>query len=107
MQESERRFLERQEIERQIEAGNSEFINQFFSCDLSVEQVVERYNAGERDFSDVGLCSLDLSGINLARANLTGAKLVGTNLSNTSLVGASLSISTAMIGVLLVISDIL
>ncbi|WP_277127886.1 pentapeptide repeat-containing protein [Chlorogloeopsis fritschii] len=91
MEESEKRIMERQELDRRIEVGDIEFINRFFSTDLSVAELVGSYNAGRRDFADIGLCNLDLSGINLAGANLTGAKLVSTNLSSANLAGANLS----------------
>lgn len=91
MEEAEKRIMERQEIDRRVEVGDIEFISRFFSTDISVEELVESYNSGRRDFSDIGLCNLDLSGINLVGANLTGAKLISSNLSSANLAGANLS----------------
>lgn len=89
--EYERRLIERQELDRHFEAGDLDFTNKFFSTDMDAEELIKLYAVGQRDFSDVGLCSLDLSDINLAGANLNGARLVGTNLSNANLASTNLS----------------
>lgn len=91
MEEAEKIIMERQELDRRVEVGDMEFISRFFSTDISLEELVESYNAGRRDFSEIGLCNLDLSGINLVEANLTGAKFISTNLSRANLAGANLS----------------
>jgi hypothetical protein len=44
---------------------------------MTVEELLERYAAGERNFSDADLRGLDLSGANLSRINLTCANLEG------------------------------
>jgi hypothetical protein len=59
MEESEKRIMERQELDRRIEVGDMEFINRFFSTDISVEELVESYNSGRKDFSDIGLCNIE------------------------------------------------
>jgi hypothetical protein len=51
--------------------------------------LVDRYNAGERDFSDAKLDRVDLSQANLSGADLSGAYLYGANLE-----GADLSHTT-------------
>ena len=51
--------------------------------------LVDRYNAGERDFVDAKLDRVDLSGVNLSGADLSGAYLYGANLE-----GADLSQTT-------------
>ena len=51
--------------------------------------LVDRYNGGERDFSDAKLDRVDLSQANLSGADLSGAYLYGANLE-----GADLSQTT-------------
>ncbi|KAM3090154.1 pentapeptide repeat-containing protein [Phormidesmis sp. 146-35] len=68
---------------------------------LSAEDLLERYAAGERDFSGIYLIRLkfgkkfpmgvDLSGINLSGANLSESDLRKVNLSGANLSGADLS----------------
>ncbi|MBN3897788.1 MAG: hypothetical protein HWQ41_21730 [Nostoc sp. NOS(2021)] len=67
----ERRAREVQELMQRFDAGDFDFTNSFFSTDMDASELVRRYAAGERNFSDIGLTSLDLSNINLAAANLT------------------------------------
>jgi hypothetical protein len=38
MEESEKRIMERQELDRRIEVGDMEFINRFFSTDISFKK---------------------------------------------------------------------
>ncbi|MFN6563327.1 MAG: pentapeptide repeat-containing protein [Nostoc sp. ChiSLP01] len=69
--------------------------------EITVEELLQRYAAGERDFSVVCLDDADLSGANLAGidfsharlrwANLSGAILCGANLSDTDLQRANLT----------------
>ncbi len=82
---------------------------------VTIAELSERYNAGERNFagiqlyqshredgtrlhlhdliflSDIILSGVDLSDANLSLMNLQGAQLVGTQLWRTSLIGADLS----------------
>jgi DNA-binding XRE family transcriptional regulator len=68
---------------------------------LSAEDLLERYAAGERDFSGIYLIRLkfgkkfpmgvDLSGINLSGSNLSESDLRKVNLSGANLSGADLS----------------
>ncbi|MDZ8140998.1 MAG: pentapeptide repeat-containing protein [Nostoc sp. DedQUE04] len=53
---------------------------------MDAEELLQRYAAGERDFSGV-----DLEGANLVRANLSEANLRGANLARTSLREANLA----------------
>ncbi|MBW4490148.1 MAG: pentapeptide repeat-containing protein [Trichocoleus desertorum ATA4-8-CV12] len=48
---------------------------------MQVQDLILRYQQGERDFAHVDLSGATLSGINLQDADLTGANLTGTNLS--------------------------
>ncbi|MEH2207481.1 MAG: pentapeptide repeat-containing protein [Nostoc sp.] len=43
---------------------------------ITVEELLQRYAAGERDFIGVDLRDAELRGINLSRANLSGAMTV-------------------------------
>lgn len=79
---------------------------------MDVEELYQRYAAGERDFSGVDLSGAnlnvakvkypehlkpglnDLSGINLSGANLTRAKLSFVNLSGANLSSANLEFAT-------------
>ncbi|MCP4599819.1 MAG: pentapeptide repeat-containing protein [Proteobacteria bacterium] len=61
----------------------------------SAKELLERYEAGERDFegarlADANLGNANLSNANLSNANLSGANLNGANLSNANLHGANL-----------------
>lgn len=61
----------------------------------SLKKLIEAYQHGEREFTEVNLenadlSQLDLSGINLSNANLCKAKLIGTKLNNANLSGANL-----------------
>jgi len=60
------------------------------------EELIRRYNAGERDFvrvnlSGVYLCKTDLFGVNLIRSNLSEANLTKANLTRANLFRADLS----------------
>lgn len=48
---------------------------------MQVQDLLERYQNGERNFAHVDLSSANLSGVNLRDADLTGANLTGANLS--------------------------
>lgn len=48
---------------------------------MQVQDLLERYQKGERDFSHVDLSGASLSGVNLRDADLTGSNLTGANLS--------------------------
>lgn len=48
---------------------------------MQVQDLLERYQKGERDFSQVDLSGARLSGVNLRDVNLTGANLAEANLS--------------------------
>jgi len=63
---------------------------------MSTQELINRYQAGERDFKKIKLTRVDLSGIDLSVADLTGAdlseaNLSGANLSGTILKGSNLS----------------
>lgn len=57
---------------------------------LSVEELLNRHEAGERDFSGALLRGVDLSAAKLGGINLSGADLRDANLSGTILNGANL-----------------
>jgi len=62
---------------------------------MQIQDLVDRYQKGERDFSHADLSGASLSGVNLQDADLTGANLAEANLSwallnRAILVGASL-----------------
>ncbi|MEP1057853.1 MULTISPECIES: pentapeptide repeat-containing protein [Cyanophyceae] len=48
---------------------------------MQVQDLLERYQNGERNFAQIDLSSANLSGVNLRDADLTGANLTGANLS--------------------------
>ncbi len=58
---------------------------------MTAEELLERYAAGERDFSGANLYGAELTGANLTGANLTGANLNGANLTDANLTDANLS----------------
>lgn len=92
MDEHERRVKQRGEILRLAMLGNYEFIREFFTPNISVEELIERYAAGKRDFVDICLPdNTELIEITLTQANLKGAKLIGANLSGANLSGTNLS----------------
>jgi uncharacterized protein YjbI with pentapeptide repeats len=58
---------------------------------MTAEELLQRYAAGERDFSginlrEVELVDVQLPSINLSNADLIGANLAGSNLSEADLV---------------------
>lgn len=66
-----------------------------FKVIMQVQDLLERYQKGERDFAHVDLSGASLSGVNLRDVNLTGANLNGANLSwaflsRSNLTGANL-----------------
>ncbi|MEG4350940.1 pentapeptide repeat-containing protein [Microcoleus sp. LAD1_D5] len=65
---------------------------------MTVEELLKKYAAGERNFAGINLTEANLSGVNLSGANLKGANLSvanlsGANLSKTNLTGAKLNIA--------------
>jgi Pentapeptide repeats (8 copies) len=57
-----------------------------FTPNITVEELLDRYAAGERNFIDIRLPEKsDLTGINLAGAILLGADLVGANFTDATL----------------------
>ena len=67
-------------------------LDEFYAPTITIEELLERYARGEKDFVDISLPhKADLTGINLAGANLKGAKLNRSNLTGANLQGADLS----------------
>jgi hypothetical protein len=65
---------------------------------MNIDELLNRYADGERDFGAINLHSanltgLELSGVNLKGANLSSAQLRGVNLSGANLSGANLTAS--------------
>lgn len=58
---------------------------------MILEEILEKYTAGKRDFTDLNLFEANLSGINLSGANLSGVNLSVANLSGANLTNANLS----------------
>lgn len=58
---------------------------------MSVQELLEKYAAGERDFAGVNLTEANLSRVHLSRANFSRAILSIANLSGSNLNGADLS----------------
>jgi uncharacterized protein YjbI with pentapeptide repeats len=63
---------------------------------MDLDEVLEQYAHGRRDFHEIDLSETDLSGLNLSGINLRGANLsesdlISTNLSRSDLGGANLS----------------
>jgi uncharacterized protein YjbI with pentapeptide repeats len=58
---------------------------------MQVQNFLDRYRQGERDFAHVDLSGASLTGANLRNINLTGANLTGANLSWSSLSHAKLT----------------
>lgn len=58
---------------------------------MSVQELLEKYAAGERDFAGVNLTEANLSRVHLSRINLSRAILSIANLSGSNLNGADLS----------------
>ncbi|MDZ7959621.1 MAG: pentapeptide repeat-containing protein [Aulosira sp. DedQUE10] len=59
--------------------------------DMTAEELLELYAAGERDFSGINLEEANLSGANLSKANFSRANLLGADLSEANLSRANLS----------------
>lgn len=95
------------DLEGGVEEGWPEIKRVIFVCVdyfkkriMTVEELLERYAAGERDFSGVDLSDvnlsgadllhINLSGANLSRANLVGARLYGADIRQCNLSGADL-----------------
>lgn len=63
----------------------------YFAPSITVEELIERYAAGERNFIDISLPhKADLTGINLAGAILLGARFNYSNLTRANLSSADL-----------------
>lgn len=58
---------------------------------MQIQNFLNRYRQGERDFAHIDLSGASLSGANLRDIDLTGANLTGTNLSWASLKNAKLT----------------
>lgn len=58
---------------------------------MEIEEFLNRYASGQRDFGAINLTEANLSGVNLSGANLTGANLSIANLSGANLQSANLS----------------
>ncbi len=58
---------------------------------MEIEEFLNKYNAGERDFPGVNLSEANLSAVNLTGANLSGANLSVANLSGANLSLVNLS----------------
>ena len=58
---------------------------------MSTEELINRYQAGERDFKEIKLVQSSLSGVDLSEADLSIADLAGADLSAADLSGANLS----------------
>lgn len=58
---------------------------------MQIQNFLNRYRQGERDFAHIDLSGTSLSGANLRDINLTGANLTGANLSWASLNNAKLT----------------
>jgi uncharacterized protein YjbI with pentapeptide repeats len=62
---------------------------------MQIQEFLQRYQQGERNFAHIDLSGTNLSGVNLREIDLTGANLTGANLSwsffnNATLIGACL-----------------
>jgi uncharacterized protein YjbI with pentapeptide repeats len=57
---------------------------------LSVDELLRRYAAGDRNFINANLRSAMLNDLNLSEINLSWAKLCGANLSRANLTGSNL-----------------
>jgi uncharacterized protein YjbI with pentapeptide repeats len=57
---------------------------------MNTVELIEKYQAGERDFKGANLTGANLRGANLTGANLTGANLRGADLRGANLTGANL-----------------
>lgn len=58
---------------------------------MEIEELLNKYERGERDFGAINLCEANLSGVNLSGANLSGSNLSVANLSGANLHLANLS----------------
>lgn len=57
---------------------------------MNIEELLQRYASGQREFTEVDLSceeliGIDLNGINLSDSDLTGTDFTGTNLSSANL----------------------
>jgi uncharacterized protein YjbI with pentapeptide repeats len=58
---------------------------------MTIEELLSRYRAGQRDFRNLNLIAANLRNVNLSGANLSGANLTRANLTKTNLSYANLS----------------
>lgn len=58
---------------------------------MQIEQLLSRYQSGERDFSKIDLSGVDLSNVDLSGSDLSLANLKAANLSRANLRGTNLS----------------
>ena len=58
---------------------------------LDGQELITRYEAGERDFSRAHISFADLRGVDLRQIDLSGARLIDANLRRANLAGADLS----------------
>lgn len=58
---------------------------------MTAEELLQRYAAGERDFSAIDLVGVSLARTNLNSINLTNANLIDVDLTEAKLVGADLT----------------
>jgi uncharacterized protein YjbI with pentapeptide repeats len=57
---------------------------------MDTNEILEKYAAGERNFTRITLAEMNLSSANLSGIDLSGAILTGAKLSKTNLSGADL-----------------
>jgi Pentapeptide repeats (8 copies) len=89
--EHKRRHLLWRECEEWL-CGTGEFITP--TINITVDELLERYAAGERDFMDVCLPEKsELTGVSLAGAILLGANLSGVNFTDVNLTNCDLRYS--------------
>ena len=61
---------------------------------MTVQELLARYAAGERNFSFANLSNADLGGADLGGAYLRGAYLGGANLTNCTILGLKIGVAT-------------
>ena len=94
--EHERRMSEIRRMEEVFYlTADWEYLDRFFAPNITIEELLGRYAAGERNFTDICLPvgRWDLSDVNLAEAILIGAKLsngLSTDPGLISMIGANL-----------------
>lgn len=84
--EHERRMALWRQMENMFTPNWEELSAIYFAPSITIEELIERYVAGERNFIDISLPhEADLTGINLAGAILLGARFNHANLTNANL----------------------